>query len=104
MPVLDIPLGRGLYAIIIILYVWNEVVVVVVLILAAVALADGFLADHELDGLDPLDHLVTELILDPKPERSAVNDGEPLIIHLVGQDALGMERILERLRVIVWAR
>src|SRR6516165_4278298 len=87
----------------IMLYVRNEVVVFVVLILAAEAQTDGPLADHELDGLDPLDHLVTQLILDPKPERGAVNDGERLIIHLICQDTLGMKRILEGLRVIVWA-
>ena len=64
-------------------YVWNKVVVFVVLILAAEAQTDGLLVDHELDGLDPLDHLVTQLILDPKPERSAVDQGERLRIHLV---------------------
>src|SRR5262249_40294911 len=67
------------------LYVWNEVVVFVVLILAAEAQTDGLLVDHELDRLDPLDHLVTQLILDPKPERSAVDYAERLVIHLVGQ-------------------
>src|SRR5262249_8654696 len=85
------------------LYVWNEVVVFVILILAAIALADGLLVDHELDGLDPLDHLVTQLILDPESERSAVDYSERLIIHLICQDTLGMKRILEGLRVIVWA-
>src|SRR6516165_785663 len=103
MPVFDIPLGRWLYAIIM-LYVWNEVIVFVILILAAEAQTDRLLVDHKLDGLDPLDHLVTQLILDPKPERSAVDQGERLIIHLVCQDALGVERILEGLRVIVRPR
>src|SRR5215831_6062400 len=88
----------------IVLYVWNEVVVFVVLILAAEALTDGLLVDHKLDGLDPLDHLVTQLILDPKPERGAVDQAERLIIHLVCQDALGMERVLDRLRVIIRTR
>src|SRR6516225_3204751 len=87
----------------IVLYVWNEVVVFVVLILATEALTDGLLVDHKLDGLDPLDHLVTQLILDPESERGAVDQAERLVIHLVRQDALGMERILEGLRVIVRA-
>src|SRR5215469_12012535 len=103
MPVFDIPLGRGLYAIIM-LYVWNEVVVFVILILATEALTDRLLVDHELDGLDPLDHLVTQLILDPESERGAVDQAERLVIHLVCQDALGVERIPEGLRVIVRPR
>src|SRR5262249_34266068 len=87
-----------------VLYVWNEVVVFVILVLAAEALTDGFLVDRKLDGLDPLDHLVTQLILDPESERGAVDEGERLIIHLVCENALGVERIPKGLRVIVRPR
>src|SRR6516165_9466538 len=88
----------------IVLYVWNEVIVFVVLILAAVAQTDGLLVDHELDGLDPLDHLVTQLILDAESKRSAVDRRERPVVHLVRQDTLGVERILHRLRVVVRPR
>src|SRR6516225_3794380 len=82
------PAGRLALCDHIMLYIWDEVVVFVILILAAVAQTDGLLVDHELDGLDPLDHLVTQLILDPEPERGAVDQGERLVIHFVCQDAL----------------
>ena len=73
----------------------------VVLVLSAFALAQLLFRFDKLDALDPLDHLVTELILNAQTERGAVHLGQRLAVHLAGQKALWFEDILQALCVIV---
>src|SRR4029078_12477839 len=60
------------------------------------------------DVIDPLDahhifrHLVTELPLDPEPQRGAVGNWKSLIVHLVGENGLRMVGVNEPDRFIVF--
>jgi hypothetical protein len=51
---------------------WEQVEIFVVFVFAALAKTDGFPGLNELDPLDPFDHLVAKLVLDPEPQRSPV--------------------------------
>jgi len=46
------------------------------------------------------DHLVAELVLCPQPQGRTIHDRQRLAIHLVGEQTLRLERVLEVLRVI----
>jgi hypothetical protein len=67
------------------------------------AKTDGFLGLNELDPLDPFDHLVAKLVLDPEPQRSPIYLGERLSIHLGSEQAFCLEHVCEALRVIIGA-
>src|SRR5665213_635104 len=72
--------------------------VLVVAALSGVALREVV---DELDLADPLDMFEAELVLDPQTQRPAVQDREALIVHLVGQQALGVTQILNRVGVVI---
>src|SRR5262249_58751749 len=84
-------------------YIGDQIVVFVVLVLAAVALSNVRDAGHEFDRLDPLHHLVAELVLDPEPQRGAVDPVERPAVHLVGEDALGVKYVGHAVAVVVFA-
>ena len=51
-----------------------------------------------LHGFDPHDvfgHLVAELPLDPQAQRRAMRDRQRLVVHVVGEDRLRMEGVLQ---------
>src|ERR1035437_8971394 len=77
--------------------------VLVVLGVAAFALVDRPHTLDELDRLDPFDHLEAELILDPKPQRRPVQMVQRLVVHLVSQQSLWMQSVLDREAVVILA-
>ena len=75
----------------------------VVLVISSFALADGPDGFYELYRLNPLDHLETELVLDPEPQWRAMQLSERLKIHFVGEQALRVAEIRNRVTVVVLA-
>lgn len=75
----------------------------VVLVISSFALADGPDGFYELYRLNPLDHLETELVLDPEPQWRAMQLSERLKIHFVGEQALRVPEIRNRVTVVVLA-
>ena len=74
-----------------------------VLGVAAFALVDRLDVLDELDRLDPLDHLEAELILDTQPQRGSVQMIERLVVHLVRQQCLRVQSVLDREAVVILA-
>src|ERR1700693_5328717 len=64
------------------------VVVEHVVLPAPLATADPAEVVDELNPVDPLGHLVAELVLDPEPQGSPVRDCQGLPVHLVREDHL----------------
>ena len=81
----------------------EQIEVFIVFVLAALSEADSLLRLDEFNSLNPLDHLVTKLVLNAQPQRGAIHLGERLPIHLGSKQALGLEYILKALRVVVRA-
>ena len=60
----------------------QKIEVFVILVLSAFSLAQVLLRLDKFNALDPLDHLVAKLILNAQPQRSAINLGKRLPVHL----------------------
>src|SRR6478672_1032449 len=67
----------------------------------AVTLADRPDSPDELDRLNPLDHLEAELILDTQSQWRSVQVIERLVVHLVRQQGLRVQGVLEREVVVI---
>src|SRR5262249_17937548 len=80
----------------------DQVEVFIILVLAAVALAHVLDPGDELDRLDPLDHLVAELVLDPQAQGSPVDPVERPAVHLVGDDALRVKHVGHAMAIVVF--
>src|ERR1700756_1032928 len=50
---------------------------------------------HQPDAHDVLRHLVAELPFEAQPQRRAVGNGQPLAVHVIGEDRLRMRSIDE---------
>src|SRR5271157_302541 len=74
--------------------------VLMVLAVTSFSFAEGPVALDELDRPDPLDHLEAELVLDPQPQGGAVQRTQRLVVHLVGQQCLGVHEVRERVAVV----
>src|SRR3954447_10702508 len=74
-----------------------------ILPVAALAAANALEAVHRFDAHDVFRHLVAELALDPQPQRRAVPNRQHLAVHVVGQDGLGMERVIKVDALVVFA-
>src|SRR3954449_7726433 len=61
-------------------------VIAIVFPIAAAPAADHAETVDDLDFLKIFRHLVTELALDPHPQRRAVLDRKGLAVHAIGQD------------------
>ena len=70
---------------------------------AAMAAADRRNPIHRLDAHHIFRHLVTELALDPEPERRAVRNGQRRAVHVVGENGLRMKGIHERHGLVIFA-
>src|SRR5437764_538113 len=75
--------------------------VLVVLGEPAFTLADRPDSSDELDRLDPFDHLEAELILDTQSQWRSVQMIERLVVHLVRQQCLRVQCVLDREVVVI---
>src|SRR5665213_2274924 len=79
----------------------QKIEVFIVFVRSSLALAKFFFGFDELDPLNPLDHLVSQLVFDPQPQRSAMLAGQRIAVHPVGEDALRFQYVLQVLRIVV---
>ena len=74
---------------------------IVVFVVATLSRAQVVKAIHEFDGFDPLNHLESQLVLAPQPQRGPVEDGQGLPIHLVREQRELMSHVVNAMHVVV---
>src|SRR5437660_3194342 len=75
--------------------------VFVIFVFSSLAEPDLLFRFDEFDAFDPLDHLVSKLILNPQPKRRSIYFRKRLAVHLESDKALRLENILDQLRIVI---
>src|ERR1700733_14762286 len=76
--------------------------VALILPVAPLPFTDMSVSFDQLDAHDVFRHLIAELALDTKADRSAVCNREDLVVHLVGEDGLRMHGLRQIDTLIVF--
>jgi len=81
--------------------VWKQIEILIIFVCAALTFSDQLFRFDKLDALDPLHHLVTELIFHAQAKGRAIYLGESAVIHLERQNTLRFEKVFDKLRVVI---